>query len=112
MHSSVDTIQRIATLVKQSSLKGQNIPQLICDSNGRRGLVHFYNWTSFLSQFFKQVPNITSFHNFKAAHDFCGEIRLKEYSDSSEQWLPILKTGICLIDLDTMPTGKQYLAWI
>ena len=55
---------------------------------------------------------MTSFHNFKAAHDFYGEIRLKEYSDSSEQWLPILKTGICLIDLDTMPTGKQFLAWI
>ena len=36
MHSSVDTIQGIATLVKQSSLKGQNIPQLICDSNGHR----------------------------------------------------------------------------
>ena len=92
-------------MVKQSSLKGQNIPQLICDSNGH-GLVHFCNWTSFLSQFFKQVPNITSFLNFKAAHGFYGEIRLKEYSDSSEQWLPILKTGICLIDLDTMPTEK------
>ena len=83
MHSSVDTIQGIATLVNQSSLKGQKIPQLICDSNGHR-LVHFYNWTSFLSQFFKQVPNITSFQNFKAAHDFYGEILLKEYSDRSE----------------------------
>ena len=111
MHSSVDTIQGIARLVKQSLLKEQNIPQLICDSNGHR-LVHFYNWTSFFSPFFKQVPNMTSFHNFKAAHDFYGEIRQKEYSDSSEQWLPILKTGICLIDLDTMRTGKQCLAWI
>ncbi len=51
MHSSVDTTHGIATLVKQSSLKGQNIPQLIYDSNGHH-LVHFYNWTSFLSQFF------------------------------------------------------------
>ena len=50
MHSSVDTIQGIATLVKQSSLKGQNIPQLICDSNGHH-MVHFYNWTSFLRHF-------------------------------------------------------------
>ena len=64
------------------------------------------------SVFFLQVSNITYFHNFNAAHDFYGEIRLKVYSDSSEQWLPILKTGICLLDLDTMPTGKQFLAWI
>ena len=69
-------------------------------------------WFTFITghhssvSFFKQVPNITSFHNFKAAHDFYGKIHLKEYFDSSEQWLPILKTGICLIDLDTMPTGR------
>lgn len=47
----------IADVVKTSTSDGKNIPQLI-KSPGGEVEVKFYQWTSFLGQFFRTIPKI------------------------------------------------------
>lgn len=55
------------------------ILQLIRDSTGKV-LVPFYQWSTFLSQFFRTIPNITSYHNFKVTLGKSGVVMCSQYS--------------------------------
>ncbi len=50
-----------------------------------------YLWSSFLSQFFKPIPNITSYQNFLVSVDKPGVVFVKKYSDSEEVSINCLK---------------------
>ena len=57
--STVDAIFQIARLVEMSRTTDQNIPQLVRDIGGDIQ-VKFYQWTAFLGQFSRAIPNILS----------------------------------------------------
>ena len=46
-----------------SSNHEQHIPQLICGMDGQRK-VPFYKWSAYLSNYFKSIRSILSYHNF------------------------------------------------
>ena len=106
-HSSVSTLAEIATVVQRSTTAAQNVPQLIQDSAGTF-LVNFSQWSAFLSQFFRPIPNITSYHNFKISSDQPdGTVILRSYSDSKEERINILKPGVALSSLKSQPDGTH-----
>ena len=62
--SSVSTLSDIELAMKRSTKADQNIPQRL-HSNGGETLVTFYQWSEHLSQFFRSIPNILSYHSFR-----------------------------------------------
>ena len=62
--SSIDTLFEMARVVKESTTTGKNKAQLIRSPSGEKE-VDFYQWTAFLQQFFKSIPNILKYHKFR-----------------------------------------------
>ena len=54
-------------------------------------LVSTYDWTNYLSQFFKKLPKIKSYHHFRFHKDFPGTIFCKKYWNSEEIAINILR---------------------
>ena len=88
--SVVDTIEDIARVVMESSPSGKNLPQTTVSPSGSRN-VHWIEWTLFLQQFLKPIPQITSYHHFSVSKAEPGVVTLKEYADSNELKLDIFK---------------------
>jgi hypothetical protein len=82
-HYSAETLQDIAQSVTDSSRNNHNIPQLVQDEGCP---VKFYDWKTFLKQFFKPLSSLTTYHHFRA-----GIVFVKEYCDSLEKEFRLLK---------------------
>lgn len=63
----VDNVGCIARLVEQSLVIGANLAQLVHNSKGER-VAHSYEWSWFLLQYFKTIPEITSYLVFRFDH--------------------------------------------
>jgi hypothetical protein len=68
--------------VTDSSRNNHNIPQLVQDEGCP---VKFYDWKTFLKQFFKPLSSLTTYHHFRADKDSPGIVFVKEYCDSLEK---------------------------
>lgn len=74
----------------ESSSTGVNKAQLVGTRDGTV-IVSVYEWSSFLEQFFKRVPNIKNYHHFRFSKDNPGTVYFKESSSSQEQSMMLLK---------------------
>lgn len=92
--SSVSTLAEVVSVAERSTTSGQIIPQLIRSTDGKLE-VKFYQWTAFLSKFFRSIPNILSYHRFSVSSGEEGIVNLRQYSDSPNQSYKILKSGTC-----------------
>lgn len=102
--SVVGTICDIERVVKESTRSNQNRAQLIASMTGLEKYVISYQWSSFLSRFFKPIPAITSYHVFRVSADKPGHVIVKEYSDSPETSIYCLKDpSDKTIDLSLFP---------
>lgn len=101
--TKVDCLSDIADVVSQSA-KG-NIPQL-CGNEKGDVFVPFYDWTTFLKQFFRKVKQIKKYHHFSFSHN-SGEVTLKEYSDSvgEKQQLLVREPSMDEFPAIIMPKG-------
>lgn len=88
--SCVDTMIEVARVVEKSTITGKNKAQLISNLQGEKE-VQFYQWTAYLQQFFKPIPNILKYHCFRVDVTKPGVVMVKEYSDSDELSINILK---------------------
>ena len=66
--STVSSMIELQRVVNESTIAGQNIPQLVRDVHGRQQVV-WYKWSAHLLQFFKTIPNIHSYHSFRVSKD-------------------------------------------
>lgn len=96
--SVVDTIQDIARVVTESSPSGKNLAQTTVTPTGSR-IVYWIEWTSFLQQFFKPIPQITSYHHFLVSKEEPGVVTVKEYADSKELKINIFKKDVAVSSL-------------
>lgn len=92
-HSRVDTMVDIENAVLSSTVSGANKAQLIQDGSGKT-LVTWYNWKDFLDQFYKNVPNITTYHHFRMDKDNPGVVYVKEYANSPEKAVHTFKSRV------------------
>ena len=64
-NSTVETLDEIATSVTNSSRNHHNVPQLVDDDQKP---VKFFDWSSYLKQFFKPIPHLKTYHHFRYVH--------------------------------------------
>ena len=60
----------------------------------------------FLSNVYTPIPNISKYHCFRASADNLGIVFIREFSDSPEMQLTILKRGLSLEALNTIMPEK------
>ena len=65
--------------------------------------VPFYKWSAYLSNYFKSIPSILSYHNFSISDSCPGIVSLREYSDGEEVRIDIMKENADLSTLSTLP---------
>lgn len=104
--STVSTIYEIEQVVSSSTTNDQNVPQLIRDATGKV-LVTFYQWTAYLSQFFKPIPNILQYHIFRVKSDKPGIVELQEFSDSPIVEEKIFKSKITKESIVGLPEPTE-----
>ena len=83
IHNYCSTILDIQKAVRESTSTQQNKAQLVASLDGKEKYVTWYQGSSFLSQYFKPILNITSFHVFRVSASCPGVVFAREYSDSS-----------------------------
>ena len=76
------------TCVEESA--SVNVAELVGLHDGTV-LVSTDDWTNYLSQFFKKLPKIKSYHHFRFHKDFPGTIFCKKYWNSEEIAINILR---------------------
>ena len=81
--ATVDTLQDISRVMTESSKAGKNIPVPTVDFFGKRNC-EWYEWSTFLSQYFRTIPGITKYHHFLVSQEDPGVIVCKELADSPE----------------------------
>jgi hypothetical protein len=96
--SKVYTYEQLVNVIEESSPNKHNICQTYSRNN--RPNVIYRDWTNWLSQYFKIIPGITSYHHFEINHKERGIIKLKEKLDSKE-------TKINLIRDEGFPYNKR-----
>ena len=97
----VSSLYEFARLVETSSNTGVNKTQLVATHDGRV-IIPVYDWTSFLSQYFKKLPNI-KYHHFRFSKENPGMIYFKEFVSSPEQSFQLLKSNVILPPASTLP---------
>ena len=110
----VSSLYDLATVVDKSIVSGVNVAQLSGLHDGRV-IVPTYDWASFLSQYFKKLPGIKKYHHFRFDKDSPGCVYVKQFSDSAEEKIRLLKDDSfppCELPPDLIPKGmdqKLYL---
>ena len=78
----VSTMHQIASVVKDSTVVGQDEPPLF-----------YHDWHKYFSLFFTATPNITSYHHFSFHADHPGTVTLRKYCDSPPITFTFLKSS-------------------
>jgi len=87
----------------ESSSTGINKAQLVGKHDGTV-IVPVYDWSSFLEQFFRRVPNVTRYHHSRFSKDEPGKLYFKESNSSPEHSLMLLKKHGILPSPSVLPT--------
>ena len=53
-----------------------------------------YDWSALLGQYFRTIPNITKYHHFAVSKETPGTIVCKEFADSPEVEVELLKRSV------------------
>jgi hypothetical protein len=99
--SDTETMQQVASTVLNSSRHGHNIPQLIDDPEKP---VAYFQWKSFLERYFKPLKQLSKYHHFFASAIEPGVITCKEYVNSEEVKINLLKQ---MPPRDLLPDEKK-----
>ena len=82
--SNVETMLDMARVVRSTTDKATNIPQLVVDPTSQEQLVHVYKWSEFLLCFFRPIPHILSYQIFSVSSSKPGKILLQ--TNSATDW--------------------------
>jgi len=88
--SNVYTYDQLVDIIEKSSEKGHNLCQRYRDVNGSVNF-EYRDWSTWLSKYFKKLPNITKYHHFAIDSQEPGMIVVKESIDSLEEKFNLLK---------------------
>ncbi|XP_062615789.1 uncharacterized protein LOC134277475 [Saccostrea cucullata] len=86
--TTAENLEEVAKSVAHSSRNNHNIPQLVEDPQYP---VIFYDWSTFLKQYFKPIPQLKQYHHFRMTHEHPGVVHLRKYAGDEEITVNILK---------------------
>ena len=98
----VSSLYEFVQLVETSSTTGLNKAQLVGMHDGRV-VVPVYDWSTFLGQYFKKLPNIKKFHHFQFSNENPGMVFYKEFVSSPEHSFMLLKNNAILPPPSILP---------
>ena len=98
----VSSLYEFAQLVETSSTTRLNKAQLVGTHDGQV-VVPVYDWSTFLGQYFKKLPNSKMFHNFRFSNENPGMVFYKEFVSSPEQSFMLLKNNAIPLPPSTLP---------
>ncbi|XP_071211410.1 uncharacterized protein [Salvelinus alpinus] len=98
----VNTLSEIAGVVKDSTVTGVNIPQLIGLEDGTV-LVESYGWQQHLTPFFRPLPQIKQYQHFSFDALEPGVVVAKERPDSVGTRFQLLRNAYVLPPIDGLP---------
>ncbi|XP_033121769.1 uncharacterized protein LOC117120796 [Anneissia japonica] len=87
--TKVECIADIAAVVNSSS--AMNIAQIVAEEDGSNVAVKHYAWNDFLSQWFREVPDVGRYHHFRFNAEKPGIISVREFASSPEQEICIFR---------------------
>lgn len=88
--SKIYTYNQLVDLIQNSSKNGQNLCQPFRHYNSEPNY-QYYKWDSWLSKYFKKLPEITKYHHFSFHKEKPGEVIVKESIDGEEHTFNLLK---------------------
>ncbi len=86
----VSCLSYMEGVVRNSTVTGANVPQLVGTEDGRQ-LVPTIDWQTFLGPYFRTMPGVKSYQHFRFESQSPGVMFYKQYSDSPESSFQILK---------------------
>ena len=98
--SKVSALIQIAEVVETSTTGGQNKAYIIGAESAKP--FAYYDWTEFLSHFFTTIPHLTTYYHFRCKASHSGVVFVREFADSEEKEVSILKRNI-IVDKDDFP---------
>jgi hypothetical protein len=100
--SNVYTFEDLEQVVEKSSEKGHNACQSGLEKQQLSTPLVFRDWTTWLKQFFKKLPEITSYRHFKITKSKPGIVELKTEIGGSSLEVSIYKKDV------VFKKGKKY----
>ncbi len=88
--SRVYTYDQLADVIEHSTENGHNICQRSHNSQGEPQIT-YRDWSSWLLQYFRKLPNLTTYQHFSMSHTKPGVITVKERVDTPEEEHVILQ---------------------
>jgi hypothetical protein len=87
--SEVYTYEQLSDLIELSSKNGHNVCQRYRNNFTKEPEVTYRDWVSWLTQYFKALPKITSYHHFKV--ESSGKLLLRKAVDLEETSVTLLR---------------------
>ena len=115
--TNVLSLAEIAQMVEESTQGVQNRVFVIGDEHPSQSF-HYYDWANFLSNYFKHIPLITSYHHFHFSQEYPRQVAVCEFAETEEKKIDILNPNAVVnetaLPATLSPSGylknlKQYL---
>ena len=110
----MSSLAEIAQIVEESTQGGKNRVFVIGDKHPFQPF-HYYDWTNFLSNYFKHIPLIPSYHHFHFSQEHPRQVAVREFAETEEKKIDILKPN-AVMDETALPATlspseerKQYI---
>lgn len=87
--SQIYTYEQLSNTIEMSSKNGHNVCQCYRNALKDEPEIIYRDWVSWLAQYFRSIPKITSYHHFKI--DASGKLFLRKTVDSEETNIALLK---------------------
>ena len=97
----ISSLFDIARAVEESA--SVNVAELPGLHNGTV-CIHTYDWVTYLGQYFKKIPQIKTYHHFRFNKEYPGTVFCKQYWDSEEKAVNLLKSKHNLPRPGQLPT--------
>ena len=110
----VSSLYYIAEAIEESSVIRTNLAQIIGHPDGTT-VVPVFDWTKFFNGVFQIVPGLLKYHHFRVDSTEPGIVFAREFADSDEIRINILKSSFPVGHPDIippkglLPERKQYL---
>lgn len=100
-HTPISTQADLEQVVKNSTTGCQNVPQCTF-KNGERCVV-WYDWSAYLSSFFRPLPGILQYHHFRFDATTPGIVFSKEYEHTAEVQYKLTLDNSANLALNQLP---------
>ena len=93
--TKVSCLEDIVEVVKASTVKGTNVPQL-CGNEQGEVYVKTYDWAAFLDDKFRRFPGIKSFQHYRFTSEKPGVVLYRAEKDTEEKEYDLCRVPPCV----------------